>query len=174
MIDVTTRSIETMRTLVIMSGVLALFGATLGLSYAQSGTPTPKQSIIEDAAAKLGVSSTDLAQALKQARKEFGNKHALHLGKLVKNELNVAAKAIGLADAKALRAELRGSTLAAVAQKHNVAPATVATAIKNDINTRIDALVTSGKLKADRAATLKQRAAERVDALMTREFKARS
>src|SRR6266487_4424479 len=72
MIDVTTRSIETMRTLVIMSGVLALFGATLGLSYAQSATPTPKQSIIEDAAAKLGVSSTDLAQAFKDARKDLG------------------------------------------------------------------------------------------------------
>ena len=134
-----------MRILVILSGVVLLFGATLGLTYAQGVTP-----------------------------KQVGNKHALHVGKLVKHELNVAAEAIGLADAKALRAELRGSTLSAVAQKQNVAPATVATAIKNDINTRIDALVTAGKLKAERAATLKQRAAERVDALMTREFKPRS
>jgi polyhydroxyalkanoate synthesis regulator phasin len=161
-----------MRFLLTMSGVVLLFGATLGLTYAQG--VTPKQSIIEDAAARLGVSSTDLAQALKDARKELGDKRGVQIRQVVKSELDVAAKAVGLADAKALRAELRGSTLTAVAQKHNVAPATVATAIKNDINTRIDALVSSGKLKADRAATLKQRAAERVDALMTREFKARS
>jgi len=165
-----------MRTLAIAAGVLALFGATLGLSYAQTTTTTPnqKQSIIEDAAAKLGISSTDLANALKEARKELGNKRGVRIRELVKAELDVAAKAVGLADAKALLAELRGSTLTAVAQKHNVAPATVATAIKNDINTRIDALVSAGKLKAERAVTAKQKAAERVDRLMTREFKARS
>jgi hypothetical protein len=85
----------------------------------------------------------------------------------------VAAKAIGLADAKALRKELAGSTLTAVAQKHNVAASVVATALKADVNARIDAQVTAGKLKAERAATLKTKAAARVDALMTREFKAK-
>lgn len=155
-----------------------LLGASLSLGYAQSGAPSPaaqqKRAIIDDAAAKLGIQGDDLVQALKEARKELGQKHGLQIGKLVKDEMNVAAKALGLADAKTLRVELRGSTLTAVAQKHNVAAGTVATAIKTDLNTRIDALVSGGKLKADRAATLKTKAAARVDALMTREFKGKA
>jgi hypothetical protein len=107
------------------------------------------------------------------AHKELGRKPAQAIVKVVKDELDVAAKALGLADAKALRAELRGSSLAAVAQKHNVPSSTVANAIKADLNAKIDALVSSGKLKAERAATLEQRAAERVDKLMTREFTAK-
>lgn len=157
------------------SAAAVLLAATLGLTYAQSA-PTKeqqKQAIISDAAAKLGVNADALAQALKEARKDLGHKHAVQVGKLVRDELTVAAKALGLADAKALRAELRGSTLTAVAQKHNVAPATVASAIKADIDAKIDAQVTAGKLKADRAAALKTKAHAKVDALMTHEFKAK-
>ena len=154
-----------------LGGAAVLLGASIGFSYAQSA-PTAeqqRQAIIDDAAAKLGINGTDLAAALKQARKELGAR--VQLGKLVKDELTVAAKTIGLTDAKALRKELRGSTLTAVAQSHNVAPATVSNAIKADLDSKIDELVNSGKLKADRAATLKTKAHARVDALMTREFK---
>src|SRR5256885_2017217 len=106
----------TMRKLALaIGGAVVLLGAAIGLSYAQSA-PTAKdqhQAVIDDAAAKLGISGTDLAQALKEARKELGTR--VQLGKLVKDELTVAAKTVGLADAKALRQELRGSTLTAVA-----------------------------------------------------------
>ena len=115
-----------------------------------------------------------MAQALKDARRELGPKPGQAIVKVVRDELDVAAKALGLADARALRGELRGSSLTAVAQKHNVAPSTVSNAIKADLNGKIDALVSSGKLKADRAMTLKQRVSDRVDKLMAREFKAKS
>jgi hypothetical protein len=172
------KTIPLKRLALAIGGATILLGASLGLSYAQSATPSPaaqqKRAIIDDAAAKLGISGDALIQALKEARKELGQKHGLQVGKLVKDELDVAARAIGLADARALRQELRGSTHTAVAQKHNVAPATVAAALKADLNTRIDGLVTAGKLKAERAAALKTKVAERVDALMTREFKGKA
>jgi hypothetical protein len=157
-----------------LGGAAVLLGASIGLSFAQSA-PTAKQqhqAIIDDAAAKLGINGTDLAEALKQAHKELGVK--LQLGKLVRSELDVAAKTIGLADVKALRKELAGSTLTAVAQKHNVAPTTVANAIKADVDAKIDAQVSAGKIKPDKAATLKTKAHAKVDALMTREFKAKA
>jgi len=150
-------------------GAALLLCASVGFASAQSNAPA-KQAVIDDAAAKLGLTGDQLRDALKQARKELGTRVRV----VVKDELTVAAKAIGLADAKALRKELAGSTLTAVAQKHNVAPATVSNAIKADIDTKIDALVSSGKLKADRAAALKTKAHARVDALMTRQFKAKA
>src|SRR5215216_7363884 len=158
-----------------IAGTAVLLTATLGFSFAQSA-PTKaqeKRPVIDRAASKLGISGDQLAEALKEARKEVAVKRGLQLGKVVRDELTVAAKAVGLADAKALRKELAGSTLTAVAQKHNVAPATVANAIKADLDARIDALVAAGKLTAERAATLKTREHAKVDALMTREFKAR-
>ena len=159
-----------------VAGATALVAATLGMSYAQSAPTQVQQhrAIIDDAAAKLGMSGDQLADALKQARKELGVKRGVQIGKVVRDELTIAAKAVGLDDAKALRAELRGSTLTAVAQKHNVAPATVSNAIKADLDARIDALVSSGNLKADRAATLKTKAHTKVDALMTKEFKSKA
>jgi hypothetical protein len=172
------KTIPLKRLALAVGGAAVLLGASLGLTYAQSASPSPaaqqKRAIFDDAAARLGVSGDDLIQALKEARKELGQKRGVQVAKLVKDELGVAAKAIGLADAKTLRVELAGSTLTAVAQKHNVAPAAVATALKADLNTRIDAMASAGKLKAERVATLKTRVAERVDALMTREFKAKA
>jgi uncharacterized protein YoaH (UPF0181 family)/lambda repressor-like predicted transcriptional regulator len=167
--------------LIALSAGAVFVAASIGASYAQTApTPTPgsqhkqqKRAVIDDAVAKLGISGDALAQALKDARKELGAKPGQAIVKVVRDELDVAAKALGLADARALRAELRGSSLTAVAQKHNVAPSTVANAIKADLNAKIDALVSSGKLKAERATTLKQKASERVDKLMTREFKAK-
>jgi hypothetical protein len=55
-----------------------------------------------------------------------------------------------------------------------VAPATVSNAIKADLDARIDALVTAGKLKAARAAALETRARARVDALMSHQFRAKA
>src|SRR5438067_1268739 len=112
--------------LLAFGGAVVLLGGAIGLSYAQSAPTTAEQqhqAVIDDAAAKLGINGTDLAAALKQARKELGFK--VQIGKLARDELAVAARTIGVTDVKALRQELRGSTLTAVAQKHNVPPATV-------------------------------------------------
>jgi hypothetical protein len=94
-----------------------------------------------------------------------------HIGKLLHQELALAATTIGLADVKALHTELAGSTLSAVALEHNVQPSTVAAALKADVEARIQALATAGTIRANRAATLKQKAEAKVDAFMTREFK---
>jgi hypothetical protein len=105
------------RFIVAAAGAAALVAGTLGVSYAQSA-PTKQQQhrgVIDLAASTLGLTGDQLAQALKDARKELGDRVGLGLGKLRSDELNAAAKALGLADAKALRAELAGSTLTAVA-----------------------------------------------------------
>jgi len=161
-----------------VGGAALLLSASIGLTQAQAA-PTPaqqqRQAVVDLAATKLGLTADELTTALKQARKDLGLKQAAkpQIGKLVHQELAIAAKAIGLPDVKALRKELAGSTLTAVAQKHNVQPSTVAAALKADVDAKIQAMVTAGTIKADRAATLKQKAETKVDALMTHEFKAR-
>jgi hypothetical protein len=159
--------------IVILAGTLtALLVATSAVGFAQSTEKQQKKdAIVSLAAAKLGLTSDQLEEALKQARKDLGAQGGFKLGKLVRDELNVAASTLGIADVKTLRQELRGSTLTAVAQKHNVAPATVASAIKADLNAKIDAMATSGSLKPERATKLKERAATKVDAFMLHEFK---
>jgi hypothetical protein len=158
-----------------VAGAAVLVSATVGLTQAQAAPTADHQhklAVIDLAAAKLGLTGDELNGALKQARKDLGqNQTKPHLGKLVHQELTVAAKAIGLPDARALRKELAGSTLTAVAQKHNVPPSTVASALKADVDAKIQALVTAGSLKADRGATLQQKAEAKVDALMTHQFK---
>ena len=160
-----------------VGGAALLLSATIGLTQAQAAT-TPaqqqRQAVVDLAASKLGLTADELSSALKQARKDLGHNQAKpQIGKLVKQELTLAAKTIGLADVKALRVELAGSTLTAVAQKHNVQPSTVAAALKTDVDAKIQALVTAGSIKADRAAKLEQKAETKVDALMTHQFKAR-
>lgn len=162
-----------------LGGAALLLSTTLGFTHAQTTSPSagasPKQhreAIVDLAASKLGLTGDELSAALKGARKDLGlNQAHAQVGKLVRKELSVAATALGLADVKALHRELAGSTLTAVAQKHNVQPSVVASAIKADVDAQIQALVTAGKLKSDRAATVKLKAEAKVDALMTRQFK---
>ena len=163
--------------LIALLSMAVVLVATVPVSFAatqarSAPTVAQKQAVIDLAAAKLGLTSDQLTDALKQARKDLGlNQGRPRAKELVRDELAVAAKTIGFADVKALHKELRGSTLEAVAQKHNVAPSAVAAAIKADIDAKIQALVTAGTLKADRAAALKTKAEAKVDALMTHEFK---
>jgi hypothetical protein len=93
------------------------------------------------------------------------------IAKLARHELSVAATTLGYPNVKALRRDLAGTTLTALAQEHNVAPATVDAAIKADVDAKIQALVAAGTIKPNRAATLKVKAEAKVDKLMTRQFK---
>jgi hypothetical protein len=170
------------------AAVLLLCGA-LGVTALAQGapttTPTPaasatrtsaqqrRQAILSDAASQLGVSETQLQQALAQARKDVGANAARPLADLRQDELQVAAQAIGLADVKTLRGELAGTTLNTVAQNHNVAPSTVSAAILADLNSKLQAAVTAGTIKASQVTTLTQRAQNRVTALMTHQFPVR-
>ena len=127
--------------------------------------------VINLAATKLGLSGDELTQALTDARKDLGLNQHPQLAKLVRQELGVAATTLGYADAKATRKDLSGTTLTALAAKHNVPAATLASAIKADVDGKIQALVTTGKLNANRAASIKVKADAKVDAFMTRQFK---
>jgi polyhydroxyalkanoate synthesis regulator phasin len=80
-------------------------------------------------------------------------------------DLNAAATAIGI-DARQLRTELNGKSLAEVAQAHGKTAADVATALKNAAHTRIDQAVTAGRLTADQATTQKTQVDQRIDQLV--------
>jgi hypothetical protein len=65
-----------------------------------------------------------------------------------------------------LRQELQGQSLTQVAQAHGVDPTTVATALKQAASTHIDQEAAAGRLPADQVATAKQQAEQRVDQMM--------
>jgi hypothetical protein len=160
-------------------GAAVLLGGALGVAHAQT-TPAPvqdsakqhRQAILADAATQLGISADQLQQALAQAREDVRGR-ARPLADVRRDELQVAAQTLGLAGLRALRAELAGSTLNAVAQKHNVASTAVSGAIMADISARLQAAVAAGRLKSERVPELTQRAQTRVNALMTHQFPAR-
>lgn len=155
------------------AAILAFSGA--GLSYAQSAptSTSTSRAVIDDAAAKLGLTGDQLAQALKDARKELGAGAPVHLDR--KHALSVAAASLGFqnaSDVKALRGALAGTTLTALAQQRGIQPTVVASAIINDLDAQVDALVSAGKLNTNRAAHLKQKLSARVNTFMTHQFKA--
>lgn len=127
-------------------------------------------------AAKLGVSPDRLRQAMTETRQELGpparaaGPKGGHRGGFSEG-LSVAATALNI-DLEQLRQELRGKTLTAVAQAHNVNPTTVASALKTAANGRIDAAVSAGRIPADQVAQAKQRASDHIDHLMTQQLPA--
>ena len=121
-------------------------------------------------ATKLGVSPDRLRQAMMETRQELGlpdhgPKMGGHRGGFSEG-LSAAATALNIS-VDQLRQELPGKTLTAVAQAHNVNPATVASALKTAANSRIDAAASAGRIPTDQVAQAKQRASDRVDQLMT-------
>ena len=166
------------RTALGLGGAALFLCSTVGLSQAQSATaakPTrqQQQAVINLAATKLGLSGDQLSEALKASRKDLGLRqgHA-QVGKLVRAELSVAATTLNYPSLQAMRKDLAGTTLAALATSRIGSPTPVANALKADVDARIQAMVTAGALEAARATTLTHKAETKVDALMTRQFKA--
>ena len=137
-----------------------------------------EQQFLAAVASKLGLSTERLQQAMDQARQELGlpekgegfrggpgGRHGFGGG------LDAAAQAMNLS-VDQLRQELAGKTLTQVAQARSVNPTTVANALKADANTRIDQAAAAGRIPGDQVAQAKQRAAERVDQMMTKQFPA--
>ncbi|HVG96027.1 MAG TPA: hypothetical protein VNK05_03960, partial [Chloroflexota bacterium] len=83
-------------------------------------------------------------------------------GPAVRLAFDVAAQKLGIG-VDQLRQELAGKTLADVARAHNVDPAVVAQAMKDDANRRIDAAAADGRLRPEQVAPLKERSAQEVD-----------
>jgi transposase-like protein len=74
----------------------------------------------------------------------------------------IAAETIGVSAKDLVAAVKGGSSIAAVAQQHGVAPQAVVDAVVSAAGTKLDAAVANGKLDADRAATIRDRLTERV------------
>jgi hypothetical protein len=98
-----------------------------------------------------------------------GQTHS-RIAKLIHHELSVAATALGYSDVKAMH----GTTLTDLAKAQHVEPATLAAALKADIDAKIQALLDAGKITPKVAARLKARAEARIDKFMTHQFKARA
>jgi hypothetical protein len=179
--------------LAVGGATLALGGVAanvVGAQQAPTASPTPRsappttspggdkqahhEQFLNALAAKLNVSPDRLKQAMDETRRELGipdrprGGFGMHGGAGFGRGLEVAAGAVGLS-VEQLRQELPGKTLADVARSHNVDPTTVANALKADANARIDQAAAAGRITADQVAQAKQRAAERIDQLMTRQ-----
>ena len=183
------------RTAVAGAAALALVGASLGGVAAQqvpttSPSPAPaapaaprqgspgqqqgdkqqrQQQFIAAVAAKLGIPADRLQQAMDQTRTQLGipERGPGGGGHRMGGGLDAAAQALGIT-VDQLRQELAGGrTLSQVAEARNVNPTTVANALKQAANARIDQEAAAGRIPADQVAAAKQRAAERIDRMMT-------
>jgi hypothetical protein len=181
------------RTALAGAAALTLVGASLGVVAAQqapTASPVPgapaapgqgtpgqqrvdrqqrQQQFLAAVAAKLGISLDQLQQAMDQTRTELGIPERGPGGggdRRMGGGLDAAAQALGI-NVDQLRQELRGKTLTQVAQAHNVDPTTVANALKTAANDRIDQEAAAGRIPADQVVAAKQRAAERIDQMMT-------
>lgn len=180
------------RILLAGAAALVLGGGALGVAAAQSapappptqppgpGAPRPaRQEFVQTLAAKLGVSVDTLRQALEQTRQEIGprnhgfpgphmRKHAQQIARAVKIELTVAAQYLGITNEE-LRGELRaGKSLAQVATAKGKSVQGLVDALASKVFERIDRAVADGKIPADRAQQMKQRAVETLTTLVNR------
>jgi hypothetical protein len=177
------------------AAVLVLGGGALGVAWAQQAPATPpaqsaqatpsasdrgqdhRQAFLSALAAKLGITTDKLQQAISEVRQEqglpsgkgFGGRHRGGPGMGHGMGLDAAAQAIGITPDQ-LRQELPNKSLTDVARAHNVDPGKVANALKKAANDRIDQAVTAGRLNADQANQKKSQEAAEIDQLMTRTF----
>lgn len=180
---------RTARRGILAAGVAAVLATAAVGAVAAQQTPTPTpgtpgqsgqarpthQAFLDALARRLGITTDRLQQAITEARTEVGlPDRAMGKGfgfrgpgKLGRGgvELNAAAQALGIS-VDQLRQQLPGKSLAQVAQANGKDPAAVAAALKDAANQRIDQAVAAGRLTADQATQLKQRAAQAIDAGM--------
>lgn len=164
--------------------------ATPAVQASQVHGPAPgdrherRGQLLERVAAKLGISVEQLRQAFAEARSELGLhdrpglrgrwREGEHRGDrpgprpmgrpgVMGRQLEIAASAIGISPDQ-LRAELRGSSLEAVARAHGVAPETVANALLAGPRQHLQDAVARGAVsqeKADRVLDRLSHAIER-------------
>lgn len=131
-----------------VAAVLGLGGVSVAGAVSTSGSPQPT------------ATPTTTTATAEPAANVAGPKHAAVAGlrRRIRHQAGaLAAKTIGIPRAD-LRGELlAGKTIAAIATEHGVAPQTVIDALVAAANTKIDAAVTAGHLRAARAAKLKVR-----------------
>jgi transposase-like protein len=92
-------------------------------------------------------------------------------GRVALAGLKVAATTIGVSPRDLGQALKDGKSVAEVAQSHNVDPKTVKDAVDTAVNQKVDAAVAAGKIDADRAATIKSKAPDKVAKLVDGKLK---
>ena len=172
-----------------LGATVILVGAAVGIAAAQQ-SPAPGapgggqtaqnrpgyQAFIDALARRLNIPSSQLTQAISQARSDVGlpanggfpgrpGRGGRGPGFGPGLAANEAAQAIGIT-VQQLRTELPGKSLAQVAQAHGKDPNAVATALKNAVHQRIDQAVANGRLTADQANQFKTMADQRIDQRM--------
>jgi len=129
---------------VLSTGGVALAGATTGGSSSPSDRP----------AASTVAAETNHHPARRH--------RARHHRRMLRRAAGIVARTIDI-DRKELRQEVRsGKTIAEVATAHGVDPQAVVDALVNAANRRIDRAVANGRIRAERAATIKERLPERI------------
>jgi hypothetical protein len=185
---------------ILMGGAALVLGtAAIGVAGAQqapsadsapavsSGTlaqATPlrvrQQRFLEVLAAKLGITTDRLTQAIAEARTEVGlpaHRTGLPQPGAVRprmrgirgHELRAAAQAMNL-NVEQLRQALPGKSLTDVAREQGVEPTVVADALRAAAHARVDRAVSSGRYTPERAARVRERIDARIDRLMTRQI----
>jgi uncharacterized protein (DUF433 family) len=118
----------------------------------------------------LIVGTAGVAQAADSPKPEKSAHPALRRARIAA-AAKVAASTIGIDTKTLVDAVKGGQSVADVAKSHNVDPQKVVDAIVAAADKKIDSLVDSGKLTADRAATMKGRVPDRVTKLVNGELK---
>lgn len=140
-----------------------------------------QQKYLETLAGKLGVTVDKLRTAITETRTELGGRGpggapggGDHGGRdgmpgirmAMGQELDAVAQLLGMATDD-LRTALRsGKSLAQVAQEKGKTAQNVIDLLVSDANARIDQLVANGRLTADQAAQMKQRAATAIPTMV--------
>jgi transposase-like protein len=121
----------------------------------------------------LIVGTAGIAQAAETPRAKAEARLGQGKGRRVIAAGQVAAKAIGIEPQELWAAVRDGKSVAEVAQSHDVEPQAVIDAIVAAVNTKVDAAVDAGKIDADRAATIKDKAPARVTKLVNGDLEGR-
>ncbi len=119
--------------------------------------PADKAATIE---AKLGDRAGKLVDAKHLGKALEARRHMIR--KNGRAAVKLAADTIGISPADLVKQLKDGKTIADVATAHHVDPQAVITALVTAASTKIDAALGAGKITAERAATLKEHAPQRI------------
>ena len=101
---------------------------------------------------------------------QTGRRHPVLRAEIRKAAIKVVTDTLGVSREELRDALKGGQTLTQYATSLGKDPQTVVDALTNAANTKLDQLVADGKLKQERADTIKSNLPARIDKLMNRQF----
>ena len=164
----------------VIAGGSAVAYETSTASAQAAPTPTARAGrgdFLKALAAKLGISTDQLQSSMDSVRKDLGlPEHGAGGFGMMGGRGGMFGPGAGMAElakilgitTDQLRQEMPGKSITDLAKAHNVDIAKVKADLIAAATTRIDQAVTDGKLTADRAKTMKDNLATRIDTMVTR------